>query len=570
MKRSIISYSRTREMRVRYSFNLIRLFIPGKILLLIAVCGAFLVSCSKDFLKETPLAQVSTDVVLSSREGFDSYIVSLHEGARQEHSRVASSAWLYDMYSGTDVAITGNQSDINFKNYGTYLTPSRQVVTNYWLWAYRIMLVRANTVITYADKPELQDIWKDEKEKNRIIAEARFFRAYTHNLLANLYGNVPVVETYYTVPKVDFVSNTREEVYESARKDLEFASQWLPETVAPDQEGRIVKAAADHLLTEVYISLGEYKKAIDRASDVINSGLYKLMTERFGSEMNQPGDVFSDLFKFENQNRSSGNLESIYVWQMEDVTQGGLGGTTGNWWWHIWGPWYQQLRDPAGRSGMILADSLGRGVGRCRPTTWFLYDLWKGNWENDMRNSPYNIKRVHYYNNPSSSYFGQVVEPKTTLVDTMQNIFPTIRKIEGKPIVSALTPNGRTSNDIMVFRLAETYLLRAEAYWRDGDPVKAAKDINEVRDRAHALPVSPGEVDMDYILDERARELIVEEPRRRTLTRVGKLVERTLKYTDYASIKNSIKPYHEFWPIPQSEIDANFGAELEQTDGYPR
>lgn len=72
-------------------------------------------------------------------------------------------------------------------------------------------------------------------------------------------------------------------MYEFAKNDLEFASQWLPATVSKNNEGRIVKAAADHLLTEVYLGLGQYQDAIDSASDVIDSGLYQLMTERFES-----------------------------------------------------------------------------------------------------------------------------------------------------------------------------------------------------------------------------------------------------------------------------------------------
>lgn len=523
-------------------------------------------SCSKDFLSERPLSQVDTDLLFSTKQGFESYIVSLHEGARQEHDRTNSTQWVLNMWSGTDVATTGSTIEINWKNYNTWLTPARPLVDNYWQWAYRIMLVRANTVIAYAEKPELQNIWDSEAEKNAIIAEAKFFRAYTHNLLANLYGGVPIIEQYYTAPKTDFIRASRQEVYESARRDLEFASKWLPPTVK--QEGRIVKAAADHLLAEVYISLEKYDKAIESASAVIDSKLYHLMTDRFGSEANLPGDVFSDLFKQGNQNRSSGNMESIYVWQFEDVTPGGLGAAGGNYLWRIWGPFYIQLLDPAGRSGMVLADSLSRGVAFSRPTTWFLYDIWGNDFYNDMRNSPYNIKRTYYYNNPSSSYFGQKVEKKTTLIDTMQRIYPLIRKVEGKRRAAANQPDGFTSNDIMVYRLAETYLLRAEAYLRSGEQKLAADDINKVRERANATPINFSDVTLDYILDERARELIVEEPRRRTLTRVGKLVERTKKYTDYASTKNSIQNYHEFFPIPLREIDANFGAKLEQNIGY--
>src|SRR5690606_9479666 len=207
--------------------------------------------------------------------------------------------------------------------------PTVNAVEEVWDWAYQSMLLRANTIISYANDDRNEDLWESVKEKNEVLAEAKFFRAYTHNMLANLYGGVPIIDTIFFEPKTDFVRNSRIEVLEFAKEDLEFASQWLPKTVPPEREGRIVKAAADHLLTEVYISLGEYDNAVQSANDVIDSGLYQLMTERFGSEVNEPGDVFSDLFRDGNQNRSSGNLESIYVWQFEDLTIGGQGTSKG-------------------------------------------------------------------------------------------------------------------------------------------------------------------------------------------------------------------------------------------------
>jgi hypothetical protein len=116
--------------------------------------------------------------------------------------------------------------------------------------------------------------------------------------------------------------------------------------------------------------------------------------------------------------------------------------------------------------------------------------------------------------------------------------------------------------------LAETYLLRAEAYMHKNDLVKAAADINKVRERAQAKPVAPAQVDLDYILDERARELITEEPRHRTLVRTGKLVERVRKYNMRADTRATIQDKHAFWPIPQTAIDANFSKKLDQNPGY--
>ena len=125
---------------------------------------------------------------------------------------------------------------------------------------------------------------------------------------------------------------------------------------------------------------------------------------------------------------------------------------------------------------------------------------------------------------------------------------------------------GPTFRDMYQIRLPETILLRAEAHLLKGNAAQAAADINLVRNRAKAKPVTAGEVTLDYILDERARELIFEEDRRVTLARMGKLVERVRKHNPLN--KANIQDFHALFPIPFSEIEANKDARLEQNPGY--
>ncbi|ANE51061.1 RagB/SusD family nutrient uptake outer membrane protein [Flavisolibacter tropicus] len=531
----------------------------------LALCLLTFNSCKQDLLDEAPLSSLSSDAVLTSKAGFETYLVGLHQAAREEMT-MDDQTYIMN-FIGTDVASAAGVEFVFYKDYNSYLNPATREVVNIWNWAYTQMILRANTVITYAEKPESASIWATEAEKNAVIAEAKFFRAYTYNLLANLYGGVPIVKEIYSAPKTDFVRAARKDVYELAKSDLEFASKWLPATVVKTKEGRIVKAAADHLLSEVYISLGDYDKSIASASAVINSGLYQIMTNRFGVQKDQPGDVYSDLFVEGNQNRSTGNLETIYAWQFENFTAGGGGSQGGNSMIRQWAPFLSKIKDPSG-GAMLVVDSLGRGTGPIRGTNYYLYDIWSSDWSNDIRNSVYNMRRSFLYNNPASAaYFGKPVEQKTNQEDTMRNIYAYPRKVEGKPWNNTNT-SGRTGKDAIIYRLAETYLLRAEAYLRKGDPAKAADDINVIRARAKAKPVAPGSVTLDYILDERARELISEEPRRRTLTRMGKLVERVRKYSLLQSTRTTIQDKHEFFPIPQTAIDANFSAKLEQNTGY--
>ncbi|HTF31198.1 MAG TPA: RagB/SusD family nutrient uptake outer membrane protein, partial [Flavitalea sp.] len=474
-------------------------------------CLILAMGCDKDVLKETPLGSLSSEVVLTTKAGFETYLIGLHQAAREEMT-MDDQTYIMN-FIGTDIASAAGVEFVFYKDYNSYLNPATREVVNIWNWAYSQMILRANTVITYANQPEAGTIWATEKEKNAVIAEARFFRGYTYNLLANLYGGVPIVDSIFSSPKTDFVRSTRQQVYEFAKEDLAFASQWLPATVPKASEGRIVKAAADHLLSEVYISLGDYDKSIASANLVINSGLYRLMTDRFGSRKDLSGDVYSDLFQDGNQNRSSGNLESIYVWQFEAFTAGGGGSQGGNSQLRQWAPFLSKVKDPAGIS-MIVTDSLGRGTGPIRGTNYYLYDIWAADWNNDIRNSEFNMRRRYYYNNPASAtYFGKLIEPKTDPEDTMRNIYAYPKKVEGKPW-NNINTSGRTVKDLTIFRLAETYLLRAEAYFRKGDLANAATDINIIRSRAKASAVVPASVTLDYILDERARELITEEPRR--------------------------------------------------------
>lgn len=326
--------------------------------------------------------------------------------------------------------------------------------------------------------------------------------------------------------------------------------------------GKLSKAASDHLLAETYIGMGEFDNAITAASNVINDGQYKLMTNQFGTLSDKPGDVFWDLFRLGNQNRSAGNTESILVWQMEF---GVIGGEAKYSLERAWAPYLEVLVDKDGKKAILPADSLGRGVGFFTPSPYLENEIWESDFYNDIRNSKYNMQRAFYNNNPASSEFGQVIAPKPQWLNRNYHVW--VKKASspyGHP--QGHDVNGRLYTDIYAIRLAETYLLRAEAYLGKGDKMNAAADINVVRTRANAVPVQEGDVDISYILDERARELAGEEPRRLTLARLGLLYERVVKYNPIS--KETIQPFNNLMPIPQDAIDANSGAAFIQNPRY--
>jgi starch-binding outer membrane protein, SusD/RagB family len=131
----------------------------------------------------------------------------------------------------------------------------------------------------------------------------------------------------------------------------------------------------------------------------------------------------------------------------------------------------------------------------------------------------------------------------------------------------------QSARDAFVIRLAEMYLIAAEAEFKLGNSTAAAGFINTIRTRA-ALPgktadmqITPGAVTLDFILDERARELAGEQLRWFDLKRTGKLVERVTLYNPVAA--PFVKEHHNIRPIPQKQIDAVTNkTEFIQNSGY--
>ncbi|MCP1385887.1 RagB/SusD family nutrient uptake outer membrane protein [Runella salmonicolor] len=556
---------------------------------IIVLCLLATTSCKDSFLNEVPLDRFSPENLLTNAAGFDAAVVALYEGARQEHI-IASTNFEY-MTVGTDQTQWGRNDSRGNKDY-SLLNSNLDATIVYWDWAYKQMIVRANLILENIDNPSLNIA---EDVRKNIKGQALFFRAYTYNFLANIYGGVPIVKERITEPKFDFVRNSRAEVLSFSARDLEEATALLPLEV---KDGRIPRAAAFHLLSEVYISLGMetkdatlYDKSISAASKVINkeAGDYQIMTARFGPAASKPGDVFSDIFADGQINKSSGNKEVMWAWQFESTTLGGsYSVAAANNSIRYWAPEYDRLQTP-NKILNISPDSLGRGIGVNSPTNYAKYDVWALD-PKDIRNSRFNIRRTFYYNNPADKeYFGRPIltrkvngnliilkndgAPTTITLDTLRQYYPYFRKIEGAPI-NGNTLSGNTAKDFSRMRVAETYLLRAEAYFRKGDLANAAKDINVVRARAKASLISSADVTEDFILDERTRELIVEEPRLRTLIRMGRLVDRVRKYNSAPSVANgpssgkTIQDFNRYWPIPQKVIDANTGAKLEQNPGY--
>ncbi len=551
-----------------------------------------------EFLKETPLDFYSPENSFVTFENFDAGVNNLYYRFRNDFYDSPNEYRVPRIFLWTTDLIYYNQPVPQFPNYSAIFIPSADFIyTAVWQPCYHL-IYDANVLISRSDSEQSE---LTEEQKTLVKAEASFFRGYAYKILANLYGGVPIVLEETKEPKRDYTRASRDEVYQQALSDLKFAAENLKGIDEVDGY-KVSNLVAYHVLSEVYISLDMWDEAISAASKIIEHPSTALMTERFGSRVNDVfnpdwpwvsgGDAYWDLFRKGNQNRISGNKEALWVIQYAyNVPGGGGGGMELE---RVFNArlWTANIYNKDGSRSRITPYPNtyygGRSGGFMRLSNYFYHELWqKSGYDEDLRNADYNIIRDLKVNNPTSDYNGKwiikdnVPIDLNSFTDTVRNFYPLLAKtsslgdhpedvfiddqtVEGS-ITSATGPSYVCHRDVYAIRLAETYLLRAEAYLGKGDKTKAAEDINAVRRRSKAPGVSTEDVDIDYILDERLRELYIEEWRMLTLTRLGKLVERSRKYNPFG---NTWEDYNNLWPIPYSEIEKNIEAGLEQNPGY--
>lgn len=553
------------------------------------------ISCNEDkFLKEEPQDFYSPDNSLETNAQFQLGVNYLHNRLRAIAFGGINLDAYFALRYATDFAVnaTDYQPAVKLNDYKNTMVPTFGPPQIIWQNVYQI-ISNANVIIDRASvSAKLTDT-----DKRLFRAQALFFRAWGYNMLANLYGGVPLVLEETKMPRRDYTRATRDAVYQQCKSDLLEAIAGL-DNIDKVKDGAVNKQVAQHILSEVCISLKQYDEAINAATQVITYPGVALMSSRFGTRKDKPGDVYRDLFELGNQNRTSGNREGLYVVQSDYLNPASTQSDAMQW---AIMPLMQSVTIKSAVDGKSVSAIKGpnekwsgRGVGWMRPTSFMLYSIWKGG-KDDIRNSEYNIIRDFQIDGvpATSPDFGKwyvkdgYKDRTTSFADTIRNWFPILKKCTismgdfpdtyfqkdatGNAVVSPL--GGRlliNASDLFrdnyLIRLPETYFLRAEAYLQKGDKASAAGDLNVIRARAKASPVMPGDVDIDYILDERMRELYGEEFRMVTLTRLGKLYDRTKKYNEKSGL--SIEPYHNLWPIPFSEINRNVNAVLTQNPGY--
>lgn len=626
-------------------------------------------SCGDDFLKKEPLSFLSPENTFTSAAGLQTTLDAAIKGIYDQINGDNESLMFQQNTSDNSVVsvIVARPFDgyIDMRTYATPQNPS-QNQTNRATTFYRtcyINLKNTNTVIDFIDQVEWAE-GQNDPERNHLLGTAYFLRSLLYMQQTMQFGNCAFPLKSVTSALQDFKAFHMQGVWDQMITDLEWAVQHM-KTKGDVVTGRPPRAAARMLLAKYYMLNERFADAEAQMDMVINGGSYALVTDAdvdvatvqiganrhpfndtiiAGRDCNVPADAINYLHQEWNANRVN-NHEGIWMltneWGYEGNSLGrsqqvrayGANFSTTN----------LGVRAPNGAKGIYTKQGTGsmmmkwgRGQGFARPTNYSQYEVWRfkgeldtvdyrhkpGNWfemkyvlydNPDLKGTEWFMKPIRLYKDPSLPLEQRVAPENLLCRDTIRNWF-------GYPLYKFwVYDNDRPQRqdggqaDMYILRLAEAYLIRAEARFWQEDYQGSADDINVIRERANSLNMySASDVEtygIGAVLDERNRELWAEEYRHDELVRISVIFAKTGK-TDYmgntyswdsndmekslsensfyfnrmmdknnffrdgvtspvsASVKYTIDPMHIFWPIYEPYIIGNVNNVLNQTTGY--
>jgi hypothetical protein len=558
-----------------------------------------LFSCKK--LDEYNPSGATEEAVFTTPEGFMTLVNGAYNEIRYYYGKEDG---LLMSEGGTDLWFNANKSNYanQFTRYEGW-TASVGANTNVWRAFYRAINL-CNAGLDRIDGANLTAADRPKRE-----AELRFLRAFYNWHIVETWGNV-ILRTHETQGVLLTAERSSvEDFYQLIISDLEFAAANLPSSWgsgATNEYSRATAKAALGFLARAYLSRAYYATGADRTSYFTKArDAAKQVIDRkaeFGVDL---WTSYADMW---NPNNNKNNKEALFVAANSTNTSLDYDGNANRL--HAW-----FLTTYAGRPGLDRSLAYGLdGQKRLQPSL-FLLDLY-----DDQKDARYNasfqetwIANKNYTwtatdataQKKAATVVGQSmvsgrdvamlitkksVPDKATrpyVVIDRDDMYNTTTDLKIKSTtdfvpLKKFLDNTRTDaaaqpgfNDFIIMRLAEMYLIRAEAEFQLGNNAGAAEMINVLRTRAAVktpvnytadMQVLPGAITLDFILDERARELAGESIRWFDLKRTGKLVDRVkAKNPDITAVMD----FHKVRPVPQPELDAlSNRAEFGQNPGY--
>ena len=379
-----------------------------------------------------------------------------------------------------------------------------------------------------------------DPEVQSFIAEARFLRAYAYYNLIDLYANVPLVQEITT----DLPSqSSRGELFNFVESELLDVQNLLLES---NEYGRVDKVAAWALLSRLYLNAEvwtgteRFTDCVTFSNNVINSS-YEINT----TDANANGTAYDELFLADN-NTNGAEKEFIFLLSFDGVQSTTYGGTT--------------FLVHGATGGSMDPTELGINGG------WGGYRTTKALVEKFDANP--GDQRAMFYTD------GQNLEIESIPPFSQGYAITKFKNIDSNGDQGNDTSGEFVDTDIPLIRLAEIYLNYAEATLKGGaggDLGIALNKINELRERAFGDTsgnISASDLDEDFILDERSRELYWEGQRRTDLVRYNYFTTSDYTWPFKGNQPNgtSVSSFRNIFPIPTNTISTN--PNLQQNLGY--
>ncbi|MBL6449266.1 RagB/SusD family nutrient uptake outer membrane protein [Fulvivirga sp. 29W222] len=534
------------------------------IISILGLLTMILTSCS-DFLEEENKSSVTAEDFYITAEGFESLVNANYSQLREIYGGEA-----YIFCSGTDLYAEGRNAEPPGLSQYTQLTASSEGIAELYNSCYEAIQV-ANMALHYGELTE------KTSTLDQRLAEIRYLRANAYFLLVQTYGGVSLVTEYISNPKLAFDRSSAEEVYDFIISELEEA---LKGVGAGTYDGRVTKRAVEHLLAKVHLTRGyepfgasnDFSAAATYADNAIaGQGLTIPFLELWvpGNEMNSEV-IFSVQFDQASISADPYNLGNMQAGYFSSY-QGGSE-SAGD------APYRTYTLCPTQFAISLFDEGDERWEGTFMTTVYErYYDFYDVEDHGSLTVTEYYGPKWASTLEDQAAY--EAAHPEATFhpygiyVPSVSRNFDyetiPVRKFDDP---NALFGEGRVSSrDIILSRLADTYLIAAEAYLQSGDPATGLLRLNEVRNRAGVAEATLAEFDIDYILDERGRELLGEYHRWFDLKRTGKLVERAsahhylIEESNFVGANGEMKILR---PIPQEALDLNQNRDFPQNPAY--
>lgn len=555
-----------------------------KIIIILGIAAMVLNSCS-NYIEEESLSNVPADATYKTASGYQLLINTNYAWLK---SIYGGNPWLFE--AGTDMYAEGRTPEPAGLSQYALLIPSSDNVADLYTPCYQL-IQSVNKAVYYSA------ITEQTANLNTLVGEAKFLRAQAYFLLVQTYGGVPIVNENITTPVLSFHRNTAEEVYTQIISDLDAALASVG-TNSYSTTGKVNKRAVNDLLAKVYLTRGyetfgkvdDFAKAAAYADAAIGGQTLAL--------------AFDQLFKPGNDL----NAETIFSVQYDKASTSTDPTKLGN----------NQFYYFSSYLGGAETGAPLRSYNLC-PTDYALglYEKgdkrWDGTFMTEILEGPETTngvtKNVLYYpyyrsTNPASLKVRHFYEPKWftpadrtawetanaarksatfvyhpwgeysaahTLIKNLDCYTIPVKKFDDPDPTTPSSTGPISTRDIIVSRLGETYLIAAEAYLKAGNPGTGLDRLNEVRRRAGVANATAAEFNIDYILDERGRELLGEYKRWFDLKRTGTLVARAsahnykIKAANFVGVGGQLKILR---PIPQVALDLNQNKDFPQNPGY--